>query len=85
MARFVAVAILLALGVGIYAFMQTSNLNVAELKLGAAERRIADLEKKMLQNNTQTKTSATELASCQEKVTELQTALDSSKKPGAKR
>jgi hypothetical protein len=86
MARFVAIAILLAIGVGIYAFMQTSSLNVATIKLAAAEKEVADLKKKMGQYTTQASSATTELASCKDKVTELQTALDTaSKKPAAKR
>ena len=86
MARFVAIAILLAIGAGIFGFMQMSNLSTAELRLAKAESELADLKKKTGQNAADAKSAMALLASCKDQVTELQTALDAaSKKPAGKR
>ena len=45
MARFVAIAILIAIGVGVYAFMERSNANTARLQLAKVQGEL-DLYKK---------------------------------------
>jgi hypothetical protein len=86
MARFVAIAILLAIAAGIFGVMQMSSLNVASQKLAIAEKELADIKKRTAQNATVAQTAAADLASCRDQVTELQTALETaSKKPAAKR
>lgn len=86
MARFIAIAILLAIGAGLFAFMQMSALSTAELKLAKVESELADLKKKTGQNAADAKSAMTSLAACKDQVTELQTALDAaSKKPAGKR
>jgi uncharacterized protein HemX len=86
MARFVAIAVLLAIAAGVYAFMQTSNLNAAQMTLAVKEQELADLKKRINGYSTESKNAASALATCQGQVTDLQTALDAAaKKPAAKR
>ena len=86
MARFVAIAILLAIGTGIFAFMQMSALSTAEMRLAKSVSDLADLKKRTGQNADIAKTATADLAACRDQVTGLQTDLDAaSKKPAGKR
>lgn len=84
MARFVAIAVLLAIAAGVYAFMQTSNVTAAQMQLAAKEQELADLKKRINGFSTESKNAATALASCRDEVTALQTAAEA-KKPAARR
>jgi uncharacterized protein HemX len=85
MARFVAIAVLLAIAAGVYAFMQTSNLTAAQMTLAAKEQELADLKKRINGFSTEAKNAATALATCQTQVTDLQTAAEAAKKPAGRR
>jgi uncharacterized protein HemX len=86
MARFVAIAVLLAIGAGVYAFIQASNLKTAEMRLANTEKELGDWKKRMSQYTAENKTLTADIAQCKTQVTELQTALETaSKRPGAKR
>lgn len=85
MARFVAIAVLLAIAAGVYAFMQTSNLTAAQMTLAAKEQELADLKKRINAFSTESKNATTALASCRDEVTALQTAAEAAKKPAGRR
>ncbi len=85
MARFVAIAVLLAIAAGVYAFMQTSNVHAAQMTLAVKEQELADLKKRLTSINTESKNAATALASCRDEVTALQTAAEAAKKPAGRR
>lgn len=84
MARFVAIAIMLAIGAAIYAFMQTSNLKVANLRLAGVEQELADLKKRTTTSASEVSRINADLTACHDQVTTLQTSLDEAmkKKPG---
>ncbi len=86
MARFVAIAVLLAIAAGVYAFMQTSNLHAAQMTLAAKDQELTELKKRINGFSTESKNAATALATCRDEVTTLQTAAEAaSKKPAARR
>jgi uncharacterized protein HemX len=85
MARFVAIAVLLAIAAGVYAFMQTSNVTAAQMQLAVKDQELADLKKRINGLSTESKNAATALASCRDEVTALQTAAETAKKPAGRR
>jgi uncharacterized protein HemX len=85
MARFVAIAVLLAIAAGVYAFMQTSNLTAVQMTLAARDQELADLKKRVSTSNMESKNTATALAACKDEVTALQTAAEAAKKPAGRR
>jgi len=90
MARFVAIAILIAIGVGVYAFMERSDANTARLQLAKVQGELDLYKKRTGEYTSATKEAQTALAECNTKSTELQTALDTAmaaatKKPAGKK
>lgn len=90
MARFVALAILLALAAGVYGFVQRSNVVAAQMQIAETEKELATWKTRATQYQTENKTSSASLETCRAQVTEAQTALEAAtsaaaKKPGAKR
>ncbi len=79
-ARVFALAFLIALGAGIYAFMQKSAADTAHLRLVEVEKELATYKTRTTQYLDLSKTAAASLEQCNVKVTELQTALDEASK-----
>ncbi len=90
MVRFVALAIMLAIGAGVYAFIQKSNVAAAQMQIAATTKELETWKTRLNQYQAEGKTVASNLEQCTAKVTEIQTALDTAvaamaKRPGAKR
>ncbi len=90
MVRFVALAIMLAIGAGVYGFVQQSNVAAAQLRIDATEKELQTWKTRLTQYQAEGKTVAANLETCNAKVVEIQTALDAAtaamdKRPGAKR
>ena len=90
MVRFVALAIMLAIGAGVYGFIQQSNVAAAQMKLDATEKELQTWKTRLTQYQSESKAEKANLEQCNAKVTEIQTALDAAnaamaKRPGAKR
>ncbi len=90
MVRFVALAIMLAIGAGVYGFIQQSNVAAAQMKIVATERELQTWKTRLAQYQEEGKTVAGNLEQCSAKVTEVQTELGAAnaalaKRPGAKR
>jgi len=90
MARFVALAVLLAIAAGVYGFVQRSNVTASQMKIAEVEKELATWKTRTNQYQAESKSAATNLEACNAKVVEIQTALDaavaaSAKRPGAKR
>jgi uncharacterized protein HemX len=89
-ARVFALAFLIAIGAGVYAFTQKSAVAAIQLKVDATEKELALWKTRTTQYQEAAKTSAASLDQCNAKVSELQTAVDeaaaaAAKRPGAKR
>ena len=90
MARFVALAILLAIAAGIYGFIQSSKVTAAEMQIANTEKELATWKTRATQYQTENKASGAAAETCKAQLTEAQTALETAnaaltKKPGAKR
>ncbi len=90
MARFVALAILLAIGAGVYAFLQKQDAQAVQMQLNKVTEELNTAKARATQASTENKTATASLAACNEKVTEIQTSLDAAnaamaKKPGARK
>ena len=87
MVRLVAIAFLVAIAAGVYAFMQMSAVNAVQLKLANTEQELATWKKRGTEYTTENKSISANLEQCNVKVTELTAALESAtaKKPAAKR
>ncbi len=83
MARFVAIAILIAIAAGVYAFSERSSAENLRLQLAKSESDLALFRKRSGEYTAETKAAQTALAECTTKTTELQTALEAAatKKP----
>ncbi len=88
MARFVAIAILLAIAAGVYGFIQRSNVTAAQMQIAETQKELATWKTRANQYQSENKSASASLESCKAQVTEIQTALDAAnaaKKPAAKR
>lgn len=89
MVRFVALAVLLALAAGVYAFIQKGNATAAYMQVDATNKELATWKERAGQYQATSKTAVSDLDSCNTKVTEIQTALDAAlaaqKKPAGRR
>jgi hypothetical protein len=91
MVRLVALAILLALGAGVFAFIQMSNVKAAEMQLAATQAELQTWKTRLTQYQSEGKTVASNLEQCNAQKAEIQTALDAAnaamtaKRPAAKR
>ena len=91
MVRFVALAVLLALGAGVYAFIQKSNVNAIQIQLNATTQELEKWKTSTSQYLATSKEATSNLDQCNARVTEITTQLDAAnaamaaKKPGAKR
>ncbi len=91
MVRLVAIAILLALGAGAFAFVQMSNVKAAEMQLAATQAELQTWKTRMTQYQAEGKTVAANLEQCNVQKAEIQTQLDAAvaaaatRRPGAKR
>ncbi len=86
MVRFVALAVLLALAAGVYAFIQKGEVSAAKMQIEATNAELAQWKTSANQYQQTSKTATSDLDACNAKVTEVQTALDAAlaaqKKPG---
>jgi uncharacterized protein HemX len=90
MARFVALAILIAIGAGVYAFLQKQDAQAVQLQLTKVQEELNTYKTRTNQYVSESKTASDNLEACNAKVTEIQTALDTAnaalaKKPGRRR
>ncbi len=91
MVRFVALAVLLAIGAGVYAFIQASNVSAIQVQLTATRAELEKWKTSTSQYQATAKEANANLATCTEKVTEVTTALDAAnaamaaKRPAARR
>lgn len=90
MVRLVALAILLAIGSGVFAFVQMSNVTAAEMKVAAVQKELDTWKTNAKQYQDASKSAAAGLEQCNTQKAEIQTTLDAvnaaaAKHPGAKR
>ena len=91
MVRFVALAVLLAIGAGVYAFIQASNVTAIQMQLNATTAELEKWKTSTSQYQAASKEATANLDTCTAKVTEITTALDAAnaamaaKRPAAKR
>ena len=90
MVRFVALAVLLALGAAVYGFIQHSDVTAAQMQIANTNKELATWKERATQYQSTSKTASADLASCNTKVTETQTALDAAlaampKKPAGRK
>jgi len=90
MVRFVALAVLLAIGAGVYAFIQKSNVNAIQMQLNATNQELEKWKTSTSQYLAASKEATTNLDTCTARVTEITTELEAAnaamaKRPGAKR
>ena len=89
MARFVALAILLALAAGVYGFIQRSNVTAAQMQIGALNAELEKWKTSTKQYQDTSKTASADLETCHAQVTEITTQLEAAtaamKKPAGRR
>jgi uncharacterized protein HemX len=89
MARFVALAILLAIAAGVYGFIQRSNVTAQQMRIAEVQKELETWKVRTTQYQSESKAASTGLEACNAKVAEVQTALDAAleaqKKPAARR
>lgn len=86
MARIVALAVLVVLGMSIYVFMVRTDLDAAQAKISTVEQDRDRMKKTMDQSSMTTKAAASDLSQCKAQVTDLQAQLEAAmKKPAGKR
>ncbi len=91
MVRFVALAVLLAIGAGVYAFIQTSNVTAIQMQLNATTAELEKWKTSTSQYQAASKEATANLDTCNAKVTEITTERDAAvaamaaKRPAAKR
>jgi hypothetical protein len=86
MARFVTLAVLLAIGVAIYAFTERAAAQTLRLQLAKSQSELDLYKKRTGEYTTAFKEAQATLAECKSQSAELQTALETAtKKPGAKK
>jgi uncharacterized protein HemX len=91
MVRFVALAVLLAIGAGVYAFLQAANVSAIEVQLTATKAELEKWKTSTSQYQATSKEASANLATCNANLTEVTTQLDAAKaavapkRPGAKK
>ena len=89
MARFVALAILLALAAGVYGFIQRSNVAAAQMQIANLNAELAKWKTSTQQYQDVSKTASADLETCRAQVTEISTQLEAAtaamKKPAGRR
>ncbi len=89
MARFVALAILLAIAAGVYGFIQRSNVTAAQMQIANLNTELEKWKTSTKQYQDVSKTASTDLQSCRAQVTEITTQLEAAtaamKKPAGRR
>ena len=85
-ARFLALAVLVVLGMAIYVFMVRSDLDAATAKISTVEQDRDRWQKTATQATATSKGAASELSQCKAQMTDLQTQLEAAmKKPAGRR
>ena len=86
MARFLALAVLVVLGMAIYVFMVRTDLDAAQAKISTVEQDRDRWQKTASQATASSKNDAGELSQCKAQVTDLQAQLEAAmKKPAGKK
>lgn len=86
MARFLALAVLVVLGMAIYVFMVRTDLDAAQAKISTVEQDRDRWQKNASQAAVTSKNGAAELSQCKAQVTDLQAQLEAAmKKPAGRR
>ena len=76
MARFVALAVLLAIAAGVFGFMQMSNATAAQMQLAAVQAELQTAKANAKQYADSSKMAASNLEQCNSQKAEIQTQLD---------
>ncbi len=76
MVRFVALAILLAIGAGVFAFIQMSDVAAAQAQLGAVQAELQTAKANAKQYADSSKAAAANLEQCNSQKAEIQSSLD---------
>jgi Tfp pilus assembly protein PilE len=89
MARFVALAVLLAIAAGVYGFIQRSNVTAAQMRIAETQKELETWKVRTAQYQSESKSAAAGLEACNAQVNQVQAALDAAleaqKKPAGRR
>ncbi len=86
MARFLALAFLVVVGMAVYVFMVRTDLDAATAKISTVEADRDRWQKSAAAAQSTSKNDAAELSQCKAQVTDLQTQLEAAmKKPAGRR